>query len=391
MRSGLIGRGVLALTVALTLGLTACGSGGRSGTPTTSSSVIRLAALMPMTGDNAPSAESIIPALNMAANDVNAAGGVLGRRVEIVTADDACDPETAVNQANAMIKQDITVSVGGYCSSATVPTLKIFHSAGVPMIIPAANSTDLVAPRYNSVFLLAGTTAIEAQRAVAWMPKLDAHKVVVVHDGTSFSESVADATREAARKPGSGVDVVGEVQLSQGADRYDGVAARIAAAGGDIVFYTGYYAEAGKLVRDLRAAGYEGKVMLSDGGVNSALFRGVDPAAFEGIYGVTVPMPEFEPGLAAWSAEYRELTGRDPGPFTMQAYDAVRLAINAIQRAGTLDRSAVRKALADSKPGDVDLLSGSAGFNPDGTQKAVRFMLLRVHNGVFVQDPLSRR
>jgi len=382
---------MLAFTVALALGLTACGSGGRSATPTTSSNVIRLAALMPMTGDNAPSAANIIPALTMAADQINAAGGVLGRRVEIVTADDACDPETAVNRANEMIKQDVTVSVGGYCSSATVPTLRIFHDAGVPMIIPAANSTDLITPQYDNVFLLSGTTAIEAQRAVAWMPRLNAHKVVLVHDGTSFSESVAHATREAARKPGSGIDVISEVQVSQGADHYDGIAARISAMHGDLVFFTGYYAEAGKLIRDLRAAGYPGKIMLSDGGVNPAVFRGVDPAAFEGTYGVALPMPEFLPGLAAWSAQYRALAGHDPGPFTIQAYDAVELAANAIRRAGTLDRTAVRKALADTAPGDVDLLSGSAGFNPDGTQKTVRFMLLRVHDGAFVPDPLSGR
>lgn len=391
MPSGRIGFKIMALTVVgvIGIGLAGCGGSGRSSAPAVSSSVIRLGALMPMTGDNAPSAASIIPALTMAAEEANAAGGVLGRRVEIVTADDACDPQTAVDGANAMIKDDITVSVGGYCSSATVPTLKIFHRAGVPMIIPAANSTDLIAPRYDSVFLLVGTTAIEAQRAVGWMPQLDARKVVLVHDGTSFSETVAKSSEEAARKPGSRVSVVEKIQLSQGADGYDSIAARITAAGGDIVFYTGYYAEAGKLIRDLRAAGYQGKIMLSDGGVNPALFRSLGPAAFEGTYGVTAPMPQYQPGLATWSAKYRAVAGHDPGPFTMQAYDSVRLAINAIQRAGTVDRSAVRKALAATQPGDIHLLSGSAGFNPDGTRRSDRFILLRIHDGAFSEDPRS--
>ena len=75
----------------------------------------------------------------------------------------------------------------------------------------------------------------------------------------------------------------------------------------------------------------------------------------------------------------------------MQAYDAVQLAADAIKRAGTLDGSAVRKALADTQPANVHLLSGPAGFNADGTQKTVRFMLLRVHDGAFVLDARSGR
>jgi branched-chain amino acid transport system substrate-binding protein len=60
-----------------------------------------------------------------------------------------------VSKANELVAREITVSVGGLCSAATVPTLKVFRAVGIPMIIPGANSSDLLAPRYDNVFLLA--------------------------------------------------------------------------------------------------------------------------------------------------------------------------------------------------------------------------------------------
>jgi branched-chain amino acid transport system substrate-binding protein len=67
----------------------------------------------------------------------------------------------------------------------------------------------------------------------------------------------------------------------------------------------------------------------------------------------------------------------------MQSYDAVRLALNAIKRAGSLDRDAVRKAIAATAPGDVELLSGTSQFNPDGTRVNPTFVLVQVHDGNF--------
>src|SRR5438045_703127 len=119
----------------------------------------------------------------------------------------------------------------------------------------------------------------------------------------------------------------------------------VQAAAADMVFFTGYFAEAAKLIRDLRAAGYPGKIMLSDGGVDPALFTVVHPAQAEGVYGLSLPLPQFEPKATAWAARYKTITGKAPGPFTMQAYDAVKLALNAIRRAGSVDRAKVRAAI----------------------------------------------
>lgn len=375
-------RTVVALLAVLLLGgVAACSQAGEADkTP----DVVRLGALVPLTGDNAPTGQRLAEAYQIAIKDVNDAGGVLGRKVELVVGDDACDPGTAVVKANEMTGRDITVSVGGGCSVAAVPTLKVFRTAGIPMIIPAANSTDLLAPGYDSVFLLAGTTTLEAERAVDAMEKLGRRRLLVIDDGTSFPQTVAAAAVASVQKKGGPLNLAGQMKISQGATSYPRVLDKVKEVDADLVFFTGYYPEAGRMIRDLRDGGYQGTIMLSDAGTDPTLFDVLDDKQEEGVYGITLPLAQFEPKAKEWAAKYRASYGHEPGPFTMQGYDAVRLAANAIQRAGTTDHEAVRKAIADTKPGDIELLSGPSQFIANGTQPNPTFILLQIKNGAFV-------
>jgi branched-chain amino acid transport system substrate-binding protein len=369
----------------VTAGLSGCGGGSKPASGT--AGVLRLGALVPLSGDSGPTGQRMLPAYQMAIDEANRAGGVLNHRVELVTGDDACDPSTAITAVNDIVAKNIVVSVGGACSAATVPTLKVFRAVGVPMIIPASNSTELLAPRYDSVFLLSGTTAIEARRAVEFMRTGAVHRLALIDDGTSFPQTLATAAAASAQQPGSGITVAAQLALSQAADGYPRIVEAVQAANADMVFFTGYYAEAAKLIRDLRAAGYAGKIMLSDAGTDPQLFTQLTADKAESVYGWTLPLAQFEPKAAAWAARYKKITGETAGPFTMQAYDAVKLALDAVRRAGTLDHAKVRAAIAATAPGDVTLLSGPSKFQSDGTQENPTFVLLQIHDGAFTLAP----
>lgn len=375
--------GLLSCVAGLVL-LAGCGAGeAATEAAQPGEGVVRLGTLVPLTGRSSHSGASMLNAARLAVDEANAAGGVLGKRVELVAEDDACDPGTAVAAAQTLLKKDIAVSVGGYCSSAVVPTLKIFRAAGVPMIVAQANSTDLIKPAYDSVFLICGTVAAEAEFAVGWMKRLGGTRLAVVHDGTSFPMTLAESTVAAAQRSGA-LAVTGSLKLSQGAPSYARIAASVLAGKADIVYFTGYYAEASQLIGDLRDAGFAGKIVVGDGAADGPLLRDLTPVQRRGVYGTALIFPQFVPELAEWSARYRTAVGAPPGPSTVEAYDAVRVALDAIRRAGSLDRAKIREAIAAT---DTTAMSGPVSFNADGTRTKPTFLMLRAEGGRFALEP----
>ncbi|WIM98622.1 branched-chain amino acid ABC transporter substrate-binding protein [Actinoplanes oblitus] len=376
------------LTVVVLAGAAALGGcgGGDAGTSTAEvPAAIRLGALVPLSGTNAQSGREMRDAAQMAVDEVNAAGGVLGRKVELLVLDDACDPGTAVVKANDLVAQDITVSVGGYCSSATVPTLKVFRDAGVPMVIALATSTDLLVPKYDSIFLISGTVTDEGAFAVAAMRRMGSKRLIIVNDGTSFPVTLGRTTAEAAAEPGTGIETVATHELSQGAPSYARLAKQIVGEKVDTVYFTGYYGEANQLIKDLRTAGFDGRIIVGDGATDGPLLTGLTAAQTKNVFGTALTVPALMPSLAAWSKRFAKVTGRQPGAGGPESYDAVTVAVDAIKRAGSTDHAAVRAAIAATP--DLPLLSGTAKFNADGTRANPVFLLLEVRDGKLAEVP----
>ncbi|MEP6799023.1 MAG: ABC transporter substrate-binding protein, partial [Lapillicoccus sp.] len=131
---------LLSIASAVALATSACsggliGSGGSSG-GATDSGPIKLGMVVPISGSSAPTGAYMKNGAQLAVDEINAAGGVLkGRKLELLVEDEACDAQQAVASANKVVSAGVVVSVGGYCSGATLPTLPIFQKANVPMII----------------------------------------------------------------------------------------------------------------------------------------------------------------------------------------------------------------------------------------------------------------
>lgn len=154
------------------------------------------------------------------------------------------------------------------------------------------------------------------------------------------------------------------------------------ASGSDVVYFTGYTAEAGRLTRDLRRAGYRGLIMVADGCADPALTTFAENTA-EGVYATTPPLAQDLTLPSWWTSQYRQRAGTLPGPYTVQAYDAVTIAVDALRRSADGARGpAIAQAISATK--DLRLLSGTGAFDADRTLAGFSFTLRRVQSGKFV-------
>lgn len=371
-------QGAGAAAVALVLGLAACGGGGLTeggGDAGTETGDILVGMLTPLSGSSAAIGPYMKNGAQLAVNEINAAGGVNGRQLKLVVEDEACDPKTAAAGAAKLVTQQVVVSVGGYCSSATLPTLSIFGKSNIPMIIPAANSNDLVKNTPKNVFLLNGTGAQQAQAAVEFMKGAGIKAVALVDDNTSYSKDITTRTAEDLKAVPE-VKVVGQQSVTAGESDYSAAVTSIVRAKPELVYWTGYYQEGGLLIKQLRSAGYTGKVMVADGSVDKQLITIAGAGNAEGVLATMTQTPQTIPGGDEWIAKYKKAFNADPGPYSPQSYDAVRVAAEAVKSANSTKGDAVIAAL--TKLDGFPIFSGPLKFTPEHTLSEGGFDILVV-------------
>ena len=377
---------LLGAALATALLTSACGGGllDSGGEEESTDGPITLGMVVPMSGSSSAIGPYMQNGAQLAINEINADGGVLGRDLELQVEDEACDPQSAVAAANKLVSDGVAVSVGGYCSGATLPTLPIFEDAGIPMIIPAANSDELVDQELPNVFLINGTGSQQADAAEAFIESEGASEVALVNDNTSYSVNIAEATRD--RLEDSGVaEVAAFESVTPGESDYSANVNAILSASPDFVYWTGYYQEGGLLVRQLRQAGYTGDIMVADGSVDASLVEIAGADLAEGVYATMTQTPDTIEGAETWIQDYTDEFGEAPGPYSTQAYDAVRVAAQAIEDAGSTDGEELISALEGID--GLDLFSGPLEFTDEHTLSSGGFVILQVQGGTFALAP----
>ncbi|KAM9863260.1 branched-chain amino acid ABC transporter substrate-binding protein [Leucobacter sp. BZR 635] len=372
-----------AIAAAAALVLSGC-SGGLAGGDGGGSSdgPIKLGMLAPFSGSEAAFGDYMKFGAQLAIDEINADGGVDGRDLELVTEDDGCDATQAVSAANKLVSAGVHASVGGYCSGATLPTLPVFEAAGVPMVIPAANSTKLVG---QGAFLINGTGTQQAAAAIAYAEKLGSKNVVLIDDNTDYSVDLANSFEEQA----GDLNIVKRESVNPDEKDFAANINSVLGVSPDFIYWTGYYQAGGLLIDQLRSSGYDGIVLVGDGSVDAQLSAIAGPA-IDNVFGTFTRTPDMLEGGDKWVAAYTELAKADPGPYSMQTYEAVKVIAEAMGEAGGTDAEAVNKALGAMS--GFPLLSGDLTFAEDGSREGGGFVIVSPtgEKGAFIlSDDLS--
>ncbi len=355
--------------LALTAGLALFAGGARAAD-------LEVGIMVPTSGSEATYGKDMENAIRLAADQINEKGGVLGMKLATITQDDACDPQQAVNAASKLVSQGVAAVVGGYCSGATLPTLKIYGDAGVPFIITAANSTKLIGAGSGNVFMINSTGNDQVTTAMGFFKSQNLKRLAIVNEGDAYSADLANLTRDSWTKDGG--QVVAFEVVNKGEQDYSSVVTRIKSQNPDAVFWTAYYADGALLIKQLRQAGFSGLIALGDGNNSPKLFEIAGQAA-NGVYCFSNPTVEYLPAAAAFGAAYKAKYGQDPGPYSALSYDGMNLLADAIKRAGSADKTKVIAALKDTH--DFQGISGPVTFTPQDTLARSNFVILRGEKG----------
>ncbi|MEL7566617.1 MAG: branched-chain amino acid ABC transporter substrate-binding protein [Dehalobacterium sp.] len=334
--------------------------------------------MVPTTGSEATYGKDMENSFNLAVDHINAAGGIGGKNIKTVTADDACDPQQSASAANKLISQGVVAVVGGYCSGATIPTLTLYNDAGIPFVITAANSSKIADENPGNAFQTNGTAFHQIEKAVEMWNKGGVKKVAIVHQGDGYSADLASIAETEWKKAGN--EVVAVEVMNKGEQDTSALVTRIKAKNPDLIFWTAYFADGGLLIKQLRQSGYTGKIMAGDGSCSPQLIE-IGGTATEGVQVLSSPIAEYLPAAKDFSDKYKEKYNMDPGPYAALAYDGMGILADAMNRAGATDFDAVVKALAETK--DYQGVAGTTTFAENHTLATSNFMVVEVKDGKY--------
>ena len=346
---------------------------------------IKLGEFASMTGKEAVFGQNVNKGTRLAIEESNAAGGVLGRTLELITEDDQSKPGESATVVKKLISRDkVVVILGEITSGRTLEAAPIAQAAKIPLISPGATNVEVTA-KGNYIFRVCFIDDFQGTVMAKFARDTLRLKRVAILSSVSSAQSVGLAKYFRERFTSASTAIAAEQKYSEGEKDFRAQLTAIKAAGADGIFVPGYYAEAALICKQARDLGLTLPLLGVDGWESPDLLA-IAGAAAEGCYLSTHFSPESKaPVVVAFNERYQKRWGISANALSVLGYDATMLAIDAIRRAGSTDGAKIRDALAATQ--DYPAVTGAITFdaNRNPTKNAV---VLTVKNGTFtfVQD-----
>lgn len=344
---------VLAVSLILALVVTGCATGASSNA-NSAPSEIKIGLSAPMTGDISQIGQSSKNAAEMAAEELNSAGGLkVGDKkipVKVIVGDDENKPESAANVFQKLINQDKVIGIIGpptsKCANAGAP---IAESAGTPMISSWATNVNVTKGKsfvFRACFIDPFQGKVNALFAIN---TLKAKKAAVLYDVASdYNKGLAEVFRDEFTKAGGQI-VAFESYQTKDTD-FKSQLTNIKAAGPDVVFLPNYYNEIALQLQQAKQLGLNAKFLGGDAWDSPDLFKLAGNDLLEGTYfsnhyATDADVPELQDFIKKYKAKYNNV----PDATAALTYDAIKIMFQAIEKAGSTDKKAVKDAIAATK------------------------------------------
>ena len=346
--------------------------------PALAADELKIGLMCPLTGSWASEGQDMKQILELLAGQVNANGGLLGKQVEIVIGDDGGDPRTAALAAQRLATQDVAGVIGTYGSSITEASQNIYAAAKIIQIANGSTAIRLTEKGLKYFFRTCPRDDEQGRVAVETILEQGYQNVAILHDNTTYAKGLADEALGLLE--GEDAEVVFFDALTPGEQDYNTILTKMKATEPDVVFFTGYYPEAGLLLRQKTEMGWDVPFIGGDANNNPDLVKIAGKKAAEGFYFLSPPVPQDLPSKEAqdFLKAYKDKYNSAPGSiWAVLAGDGFRVLVKAIEETESTNSD----KLADYLHNDLQAFSGLTGmisFNDKGDRVGDVYRVYRV-------------
>ena len=322
---------------------------------------VRIGVFMSLTGDTANFGISSVNGIKMAAEEVNAAGGINGKQIELLVQDDRSDASEAATIVTKFVTQDqVHAILGEVASSRSIAAAPIAQNAKIPMLTPSSTNPE-VTRKGNYIFRSCFIDPVQGAAIAQFAAKTLGAKrgALMVDRKQDYSTGLEKVINEVFTKLGG--QIVVTQSYASGDQDFNAQITDIKGANPDVIFVPGYYGDVGLFAKQARDKGVTVPLVGGDGWDSPSLYQ-IGGAALNGSYFSNHYSPDdTDPIVQKFVSDYKAKYGSVPDALAATAYDAARIMFDAIKRANSLDGAAIRDALAATKefPG----VTGKVTFN----------------------------
>jgi branched-chain amino acid transport system substrate-binding protein len=332
---------------------------------------VTIAVAGPMTGGESAFGRQMKNGADMAVKDVNAAGGVLGKKLALEVGDDACDPKQARSVAEKFASAKIPFVMGHYCSSSSIPASEAYADGNVLQITPASTNPLFTERKLWNVARVCGRDDQQGLVAADYIAKFYKGKnVAILNDKTTYGKGLADETKKALNKAGFQEKMF--ESYNKGDKDFTAIVSRMKRENIDLVYVGGYHQESGLIVRQMRDQGMQTVLMAGDALADKE-FASITGPAGEGTLFTFGPDPRNKPTAKAIVEKFKA-NNIDPEGYTLYTYAAMQVWTQAVAKVGTTDPKKVMEAI---KAGSWDTVIGKLEFDAKGDIKQIDYVVYK--------------
>jgi len=374
------------LLLAATLGLgmiAGCSDQGASSGGTDGTGPIKIGLNYELSGPVATYGEASVQGVQMAVDEINAAGGVKGRQLELVKYDNKSEPAEATTLTTKLMNQDKVVAVIGPATSGSFKaTIPVALKNKVPVISGSATADDVTIDKGGVKEYAFRTCFNDSFQGTAMAnyasSKLSAKSAVVIKDTSSdYSKGLAENFTKTFTAAGG--TIAGEEAYVTNDKDFNAILTRIKGQKFDVIYLPGYYNEAGLIIKQARALGIDAPILGGDGFDSPTLLQLAGKDALTKVYFTNhYSSIDKDPAVTKFIADFKAKYNAEPNAFHALGYDTAKLVADAANRAATIDGPGMKDALAGTK----DFTGVTGKFSIDANHNPVKsIVVIDMENG----------